>query len=79
MNENEWIDFELGFITNHQFQTKVARELYGKRKEKHIKQLNKQKTRLNPQLVMTVDEMSKREKKKNKIKEEKASGKNISK
>ena len=71
MDEKEWIDFELDFISNHRFHTKVARELYGKQKERHIKQLTKQKKRLNPQLVMTVEEMSKRKKKKKGGKKEK--------
>ncbi len=48
MNEQEWIDFELEFMQNHQFQTKVGQGLYDKHKQKHIKQLIKQKARLNP-------------------------------
>ena len=64
MNEQEWVDFEMGFIVNHQYQTGVARQMYGKRKAKHIKQLKKQRLRLNPYEVMTVNEMAKRDKKK---------------
>ncbi|HMQ59565.1 MAG TPA: DUF5706 domain-containing protein [Flavilitoribacter sp.] len=48
MSEQEWVDFELNFIANHQYHTGVARELFGKRKEKHVQQLLKQKLRLSP-------------------------------
>ena len=48
MNEQEWIDFELSFMKNHQFHTKVGQTIYEKNKAKHIKQLVKQKARLNP-------------------------------
>lgn len=48
MSEQEWVDSELQFITNHHYHTEVARELFDKTKEKHIKQLLKQKLRLNP-------------------------------
>lgn len=48
LSEQEWVDSELQFITNHHYHTAVARELFDKRKEKHIRQLLKQKLRLNP-------------------------------
>ncbi|MEO1514404.1 MAG: Pycsar system effector family protein [Bacteroidota bacterium] len=64
MNEQEWVDFELEFITKHQFHTSTADFMYGKRKAKHIKQLRKQKARLNPYAVVTVDEISRKGKKK---------------
>lgn len=48
MNEQEWIDFELKFMKNHEFHTKVGQDVYEKNKVKHIKQLIKQKARLNP-------------------------------
>lgn len=48
LSEQEWVDSELQFITNHHYHTEVARELFDKPKEKHIKQLLKQKLRLNP-------------------------------
>ncbi len=48
MSEQEWIEFELNFIENHEYQTAVAKELYDKRKQKHIRLLLKQKIRLQP-------------------------------
>ena len=71
MNEQEWVDFELDFITKHRYQTKAGQELYGKRKNKHIRQLRKQKLRLNPHEVLTVEEIARRERKKEKKKERK--------
>ncbi|MEM1320014.1 MAG: Pycsar system effector family protein [Bacteroidota bacterium] len=71
MNEQEWVDFELDFISKHRYQTRSAQELYGKRKNKHVKQLKKQKLRLNPQEVLTVEEIARRERKKEKKKERK--------
>lgn len=55
MNEEEWLDFELGFLTAHQYHTEVAKELFDKRKLKHILQLRKQKMRLNPDLIENFD------------------------
>ena len=49
MTEEEWIDFELTFMLGHQYHTDVAKELFDKRKYKHIIQLRKQKKRLNPE------------------------------
>lgn len=71
MNEQEWVDFELEFINKHRYQTRSAQELYGKRKNKHVKQLRKQKLRLNPHEVLTVEEIARRERKKEKKKERK--------
>ncbi|MEM9919988.1 MAG: Pycsar system effector family protein [Bacteroidota bacterium] len=71
MNEQEWVDFELDFITNHQFHTTVAEKLFGKRKAKHVKQLRKQKARLNPNAVVTVDEISRQSSKKRKTRDKK--------
>lgn len=71
MDEQEWIDFELNFITAHQFQTPAAQKLYGKKKAKHVRQLKKQRNRLNPQEVLTVDEIAKRGRKKGKGKKKK--------
>lgn len=48
MSEQEWVDFEIDFLTNHRFHTTFATELYDKRKHKHIRQLIKQKLRLSP-------------------------------
>lgn len=67
LSEQEWVDSELQFITNHHYHTEVARELFDKRKEKHIKQLLKQKLRLNP--TASTGAEGKREKKKKKKKD----------
>jgi predicted metal-dependent HD superfamily phosphohydrolase len=56
MNEQEWIDFELSFMMRHQYHTEVARELYSKRKRKHIGQLKKQKLRLHPEAIEAMEE-----------------------
>jgi predicted metal-dependent HD superfamily phosphohydrolase len=64
MSELEWIDFELNFINQHKYQTTVADHLYGKRKQKHIRQLQKQRWRLNPHEVITVEEMAIRDERK---------------
>ncbi len=48
MSDQEWIDFELGFMLAHEFHTEAARDLFGKRKAKHIKQLYKRKQALLP-------------------------------
>ena len=48
MNEDEWVTFELAFMMGHHYHTDIAKELYEKRKFKHIVQLRKQQVRLNP-------------------------------
>lgn len=48
MSDQEWIDFELNFMLSQQYHTAAARELYGDRKERHIKQLFKRKRQLFP-------------------------------
>ncbi|RMG87501.1 MAG: HD domain-containing protein [Bacteroidetes bacterium] len=68
MSEQEWVDFELDFMRKHQYFTTVAETLYAPRKMKHIKQLRKQKLRLNPQKVESVDDLAKNDKKKKKKK-----------
>jgi predicted metal-dependent HD superfamily phosphohydrolase len=39
MSEQEWINFELNFMLRHEYHTEVAREMFNKRKAKHIQQL----------------------------------------
>ncbi len=75
MSEQEWIDFEMEFITQHNYQTDVAQNLYGKLKKKHIKQLQKQKLRLNPYTAYTVDEFAALDRKKRKGKKKKKKNK----
>lgn len=75
MGEQEWMDFELKFMYDHEYHTGVAQKLFGKRKKKHIKQLKKQQRRLNPKEVASVDALRKRDKGKSKNKPAKASKK----
>lgn len=66
MSEQEWVDFELDFIVNHSYHTDVAQELFDKKKQKHIRQLRKQKLRLNPKLAALIEDtvLAKKKKKK---------------
>ena len=68
MSEQEWVEFELGFMNNHRYFTDVAEELYNQRKLKHIKQLRKQQLRLNPKEVESVEDLMRKDKKKKKEK-----------
>ena len=47
MSDQEWIDFELQFMLDHTYHTEAARKLFGKRKQKHLRQLYKRKQRLH--------------------------------
>lgn len=58
MSEQDWVDFELNFMLNHNYHTAVANELFNKRKAKHIQQLLKQKRRLNPDKAPTMEELA---------------------
>ncbi len=58
MNDQEWTDFELNFLLNHEYHTGIAKELFNKRKAKHIQQLIKQKQRLNPHLSPSPEELA---------------------
>ncbi|MEN0006910.1 MAG: Pycsar system effector family protein [Bacteroidota bacterium] len=72
MTEEEWVDFELDFLTNHAYHSEAAQELYDKRKQKHIRQLRKQKLRLNPKWAALVEDTVFAKKKKKKKKKKKA-------
>jgi predicted metal-dependent HD superfamily phosphohydrolase len=58
MNDLEWVEFEIDFMVSHEYHTDVARELFNKRKAKHVKQLIKQKQRLSPDKAPTPEEMA---------------------
>ena len=58
MSEQDWVDFELNFMLNHNYHTAVANEFFNKRKAKHIQQLLKQKRRLNPEQAATMEELA---------------------
>ncbi len=64
MSEQEWIEYELSFLNAHRYYTQAAEELYNFRKLKHIKQLRKQKLRLNPKEVESVDDLARKDKNK---------------
>ncbi len=58
MSDHEWVDFEIQFMMNHDYHTSGAKELYNKKKAKHIQQLLKQKKRLNPDAAFTEAEIA---------------------
>lgn len=62
MTDHEWVDFELNFLLSHHYHTPVARELFNKRKLKHISQLKKQKMRLSPDKALGMDDIIKADK-----------------
>ena len=69
MSDQEWIDFELGFMLNHEYHTEAARELFGERKSKHVKQLYKRKKALYPDQTPTnLEELEAAKKNKKKLK-----------
>lgn len=47
MSEDEWVDFELHFIKNHQFITDAAYTLYQQKKKKNISRLKKYAKRVH--------------------------------
>ncbi len=51
MTDEEWVSFELGFMQAHFFNTPVAQELYGERKNKHIQKLERRQKKYNKNLV----------------------------
>jgi predicted metal-dependent HD superfamily phosphohydrolase len=68
MSEKEWIDFELAFMEQQTYITDIAKELYQERKEKHIRQLKKQRLRLYPNELLEKEQAIKKNKKKKKKK-----------
>jgi predicted metal-dependent HD superfamily phosphohydrolase len=63
MSDQDWVEFEINFMLNHNYHTALANEFYNKKKAKHIQQLIKQKRRLDPDKSSTVDELSMMEEK----------------
>jgi predicted metal-dependent HD superfamily phosphohydrolase len=72
MSDPEWVEFEINFLMQHSYHTDVARELFNEQKLKHIKQLNKQKLRLNPDTLKVMQEEAQSKKKKKKKKKNKS-------
>ncbi|HFC01401.1 MAG TPA: HD domain-containing protein [Phaeodactylibacter sp.] len=70
MSELEWVDFELDFIKKHTYHTPKALELFGNRKQKHIRQLKKLKLRLHPESDTNIVKNKKKKKSKKKSKKE---------
>ncbi|MBR9921822.1 MAG: HD domain-containing protein [Bacteroidetes bacterium] len=64
MSDQEWVEFELNFMQQHDYHTEIAKGLYGGQKAKHIKQLKKQRKRLDPERAKRK-KRKKRSKKKN--------------
>ncbi|MEQ8704351.1 MAG: DUF5706 domain-containing protein [Phaeodactylibacter sp.] len=71
MSDPEWVEFEIDFLMRHRYHTDVARDLFSEQKLKHIKQLNKQQLRLNPDTLKAIQEEEQSKKKKKKKKKKK--------
>ncbi|MCP9235633.1 Pycsar system effector family protein [Lewinella sp. JB7] len=72
MSDQEWIDFELAFMVDHEYHTEAARELFGERKEKHVRQLYKRKKALYPdQTPTTLEELERTKQQKKQIRKNK--------
>lgn len=54
MTDNEWVDFELDFMLHHQYHSGEAERHFGDQKRKHIRQLEKRKRRLNPEIAQQI-------------------------
>lgn len=57
LSDMEWVDFELKFLSEHEYYTPIAREIFNSRKAKHLQQLLKQKRRLNPNAPPKIHEL----------------------
>ncbi len=57
MTEEEWVNFELDFMTSHQYHTDAAKELFDQRKYKNIVQLRKQKMRIDPAYNLSLNDV----------------------
>ena len=57
MTEEEWVNFELEFMTTHQYHTETAHKLFDNRKNKNILQLRKQKMRIDPTYELSPSEL----------------------
>ncbi|MGB3545595.1 MAG: Pycsar system effector family protein [Saprospiraceae bacterium] len=72
MSDQDWINFELNFMLQHEYQTEAARELFGPEKDNHVRQLFKQKKRLFPdQTPSNLNELEEKRRKKKKKKKKK--------
>ncbi len=64
LTEEEWVQFELDFITNHHYHTELARQYFDNGKFKNIKQLKKYQQRIAPSEDSNEDRKLKKQKKK---------------
>jgi predicted metal-dependent HD superfamily phosphohydrolase len=64
MTEDEWVEFELDFMTKHQYHTELARQYFEEGKLKNIKQLKKYQQRIQPGEENEEGERPKKKKKK---------------
>jgi predicted metal-dependent HD superfamily phosphohydrolase len=58
MNEQDWVDFEINFMLAHEYHTAIAKQMFNKKKAKHIQLLLKQKQRLSPNKAFSVEELA---------------------
>lgn len=58
MSDGEWVDFEIAFLQQHNWFSYPAKLLYEKRKIKHLRQLVKQKKRLDPTAILPAVEVA---------------------
>ena len=71
MNDEEWVDFEITFLQNHQYHTPIAKLLYDERKQKYIRQLKDLKHELDLKNSLSINELADRIKAKEEKKKEK--------
>ncbi|HOY17589.1 MAG TPA: DUF5706 domain-containing protein [Haliscomenobacter sp.] len=64
LTEEEWVQFELDFITNHHYHTELARQYFDNGKFKNIKQLKKYQQRITPSEDSQEERKWKKQKKK---------------
>lgn len=64
LTEEEWVQNELDFISNHHYHTELARQYFDNGKFKNIKQLKKYQQRINPSEETDEERKWKKQKKK---------------
>jgi predicted metal-dependent HD superfamily phosphohydrolase len=57
MTDLDWLNFEVKFLTNHEYFTPIAQELFNNRKGKHLQQLVKQRRRVDPDAPLTFEDL----------------------
>lgn len=78
LSDQEWVELEIDFMLRHHYFTEAAQELYSEQKEKHVRQLIKQRSRLHPdQSPQDLVELKEGKQKKKKKKKKKSSDTDI--